>query len=161
MTQQDSFTVFQNPVDSVRISAQDITSEKVTGLLDFQESLQALWNLVHVEYIAFVLVSYYILVTRVQFIKTNSTGRRNFIMIALTFVWGLAEYFLRCNGVLSLLVTGLFVNASWEYIFKYIFRALERFGWTPLPGWHVEEIKQEKQNDITRAEKVKTKPKDL
>lgn len=153
--QQDSFTVFQNPVDSTRVSAQDITSEKVTNLLDIQESLGALWNLVHIEYIAFVCITYYIFVTRVQGMKTNTPARRNILMLFLTAAYGCGEYFLRGASPLSLFVTALFVNASYEYIFKWIFRALEKFGWTPLPGWHVEEIRVEKQNDITRAEQVK------
>ncbi len=158
MIQQDSFTVFQNPVDSVRVSAQDVTSEKVTNLLDLTESLGALWNLVHIEYIAFVCVLYYIFVTRVQGLKTNTAGRRNLLMLVLTGLCGLGEYFLRAASPLSLFVTALLVNAAYEYIFKWIFRMLERFGWTPLPGWHVEEIKVEKQNDIARAEQVQ-KPK--
>lgn len=155
MQEQDSFTVFQNPVDSVRVAAQDITSEKVTSLLDMTESITALWNLVIIEYIAFVLVSYYIVITRVQFIKTNSAARRNATMLALTAIWGFVEYYWRDNPILDVLVTALLVNASWEYLFKWAFRALEKFGWTPLPAWHVEEIKAEKQKDIVRAETVK------
>lgn len=155
MIQQDSFTVFQNPVDSTRVAAQDITSEKVTNLLDLTESLGALWNLVHIEYIAFVCVTYYIFVTRVQAIKTNSGARRNLLMLILTMAYGVGEYYLRGASPLSLFVTALFVNASYEYIFKWIFRALEKFGWTPLPGWHVEEIRAEKAQDVVRAESVK------
>lgn len=159
MIQQDSFTVFQNPVDSTRVAAQDITSEKVTNLLDLTESLGALWNLVHIEYIAFVCVTYYIFVTRVQAIRTNSAGRRNMLMLILTVAYGLLEHYWRDASPLSLFVTALFVNASYEYIFKWIFRALEKFGWTPLPGWHVEEIRAEKAKDVVRAESVQ-KPND-
>src|SRR5688572_15138635 len=158
MIQQDSFTVFQNPVDSTRVAAQDITSDKVTNLLDITESLGALWNLVHIEYIAFVCVTYYIFVTRIQAIRTNSTGRRNLLMLILTAVYGFLEYYWRDASPLSLFVTALFVNASYEYIFKWIFRALEKFGWTPLPGWHVEEIRAEKARDVVRAESVQKPP---
>lgn len=158
MIQQDSFTVFENPVDSLRVSAQDVTSERVTSLLNWEESLQALWNMVHLEYIAFVCVTYYIVVTRVRGIKTNSAGRRNFIMFALTVIYGVGEYLWLEAAILSLFVTALFVNASYEYIFKWAFRLLEKFGWTPLPEWHVQEIKEEKQADIARAELVQ-KPK--
>jgi hypothetical protein len=152
---QDSINVFQNPVDSVRVAAQDVTSEQITNLLDFNESMGALWNLIHLEYIFFVCVSYYILVTRVKGIKTNSVGRRNLLLFSLTVIWGLLGYFWRGTPALNLLVTGLCVNAFYEFIFKGIFKALERFGITPLPGWHVEEIRVEKQSDIDRAEKVK------
>jgi hypothetical protein len=154
MIQQDSFTVFENPVDSVRVSAENITSEQVTNLLNWRESLQALWNLVHLEYIVFVLVTYYIVVTRVQFIKTNSTGRRNLIMLILTVVWGIAEHFWRGNAILNIIVTGLLVQFCWEFLFKWAFRGLEKIGWTPLPAWHVEEIRAEKQRDVVRAESV-------
>src|SRR5688572_13793511 len=150
---QDTINVFPNPVDSVRVAAQDVTSEQITNLLDFNESMSALWNLIHLEYIFFVCVSYYILVTRVQGIKTNSVGRRNLLLFSLTVIWGLLGYFWRCTPALNLLVTGLCVNAFYEFIFKGIFKALERFGITPLPGWHVEEIRVEKQSDIDRAEK--------
>lgn len=155
---QDSFNVFQNPVDSMRVAAQDITSERVTNMLDLTESISALWNLVHIEYIAFVCVTYYIFVTRVQGLKTNTAGRRNLLMLVITAAYGVGEHFLRDASPLSLFVTALFVNASYEYIFKWIFRALEKFGWTPLPGWHVEEIRVEKQGDIDRAEQVKKPP---
>jgi hypothetical protein len=152
---QDTLNVFQNPVDSVRVAAEDVTSEKITSLLDFQESLYALWNLAVPEYIAFVCVSYYVIVTRVQVIKTNSVGRRNLLMLILTVVWGIAGYYWREKAVLNLLATGLFVNAAYEYIFKGIFKTLERVGFTPLPGWHVEEIREEKEKDIIRAEQNK------
>lgn len=155
MIQQDSINVFQNPVDSVRVSAQDVTSEKITNLLDFTESLQALWNLIHLEYIFFVCVSYYIFVTRVRGVRTNTVGKRNLLLFILTVVWGFIGYFWRGTPVLNLLVTGLCVNAFYEFIFKGIFKALERFGITPLPEWHVQEIKEEKQNDIQRAEQSK------
>jgi hypothetical protein len=155
---QDSISVFQNPVDSTRVAAQDITSEQVTNLLDWQESLGALWNLIHLEYIFFICVSYYIVVTRVKGIKTNSAGRRNLLIAILTILWGLIGYLWRSTPVLNLLVTGVCVNAFYEFIFKGAFKALERFGITPLPGWHVEEIKQEKQADIARAESVKKEP---
>ena len=155
----DSIDVFQNPVDSVRVAAQDVTSNEITQMLDVTESLQALWNLVHPEFIAFVCVSFYIIVTRVQAIRTNSSGRRNFIMFALTLVYGFGEYYLRGASALSLFVTALFINAAHEYIFKWIFRLLEKLGWTPLPAWHVEEIKQESEKNIARAETVKQQPK--
>lgn len=71
-------------------------------------------------------------------------------MFILTVVWGAAGYFWRGTPLLNLLVTGLCVNAFYEFIFKSIFKALERFGITPLPGWHAEEIKQEKLNDIEK-----------
>ena len=153
----DSIDVFQNPVDSLRVAAQDVTSNEVTKLLDVNESLQALWNLVHIEYIAFVCVTYYIFVTRIQGLKTNTAGRRNLLMLILTVAYGIGENLLRDASSLSLFVSALFVNASYEYIFKWIFRLLEKFGWTPLPGWHVEEIKEEKQKDIARAESLKIK----
>lgn len=153
----DSLQIFQNPVDSVRVAAQDVTSEEVTNLLDFQESLNALWHLVHIEYIFFVCVSYYVIVTRIQKLKTNTVGRRNLLLFSLTVIWGIVGYFWRHTPVLNLLVTGFCVNAFYEFIFKGIFKALERFGITPLPGWHVEEIKQEKQADIARAENVQRK----
>jgi K+-sensing histidine kinase KdpD len=152
---QDSITVFQNPVDSTRVAAQDVTSEKVLNLLDYTEQLNALWQVMHLEYIALVCVSYYIIVTRVQFIKTNSLGRRNVIMFVLTVVWGAVIHYWREAAFYSVVCNALFVNAAYEYIFKRIFRVLERFGWAPLPGWHVEEIKQEKQADIDRAESLK------
>lgn len=139
----------------MRVAAQDITSESVTGLLDFWESVSALWNLVHLEYIAFVCVSYYIIVTRVQFIRTNSTGRRNFLMLLLTVAWGIAQYYWRGTPVLNVIATGMFVNFCYEHIFKWAFRGLERIGWTPLPAWHVLEIQEEKRKDIARAESVK------
>ena len=154
----DSITVFPNPVESVTVAAQDITSEKVTNLLDLTESLGALWNLVHIEYIAFVCVTYYIFVTRVQGLRTNTAARRNILMLALTAVDGFLEFYWRGASPLSLFVTALFVNASYEYIFKWIFRALEKFGWTPLPGWHVEEIRAEKAQDVVRAESVQKPP---
>jgi len=155
----DSIDVFENPVDSLRVAAQDVTSSEVTKMLDVTESLQALWNLVHIEYIAFVCVTYYIFVTRVQGIRTNTAGKRNLLMLILTIAYGFGENLLRGASSLSLFVTALFVNASYEYIFKWIFRALEKFGWTPLPGWHVEEIKLEKNKDIARAELVQKQPK--
>lgn len=154
---KDSLNVFQNPVDSVRVAAQDVTSEQVTNLLDFSESLNALWNLIHLEYIFFVCVTYYIVVTRVQGLKTNTVGRRNLLLFSLTVIWGFVAYFWRHTPALNLLVTGFCVNAFYEFIFKGIFKALERFGVTPLPGWHVEEIRQEKQGDITRAENTQKK----
>ncbi len=155
----DSIDVFQNPVDSLRVAAQDVTSNEVTKMLDLTESLQALLNLVHIEYIAFVCVTYYIFVTRIQGLKTNTAGRRNLLMLILTIAYGIGENLLRGASSLSLFVSALFVNASYEYIFKWIFRALEKFGWAPLPGWHVEEIKEEKQKDIVRAEQSKQQPK--
>jgi hypothetical protein len=155
----DSIDVFENPVDSLRVAAQDVTSNEVTQMLNLTESLQALWNLVHIEYIAFVCVTYYIFVTRVQGIRTNTAGKRNLLMLILTIAYGFGENLLRGASSLSLFVTALFVNASYEYIFKWIFRALEKFGWTPLPGWHVEEIKLEKSKDIARAELVQKQPK--
>jgi hypothetical protein len=158
MINQDSINVFQNPVDSVRVAAQDVTSEKITNLLDFTESMGALWNLVHVEYIFFICVSYYIVVTRVKGVRTNSVGRRNLLLFFLTIVWGLVGYLWRGTPILNLLVTGLCVNAFYEFIFKSVFKTLERFGITPLPGWHVEEIRTEKQNDINKAEQVKKQP---
>lgn len=152
---QDSIDVFETPVDSLRVAAQDITSEQVTNKLDLWESLQALWNLVHPEYLAFVCAAFYIFVTRVQFIRTNSQGRRNALMIILTIVVGFVEYYWRAASPLSLFVTAGFMNAAREYIFKWLFMGLEKLGWTPLPAWHVEEIKAEKQRDIHRAETVK------
>lgn len=154
----DSIDVFETPVDSIRVAAEDITSNEVTQTLDLTESLQALWNLVHVEYIAFVCVAFYIVVTRVRPIKTNSKGRRNILMLILTAAFGLLEYFWRGASALSLFTTALMVNASQEYIFMWIFKALEKFGWTPLPEWHVEEIREEKQKDIAKAEAVKKQP---
>jgi len=154
MTQQDTFTVFQNPVDSVRVAAQDITSQQVASQLDLWESLMALWNLVHPEYLAFVCVAYYIFVTRVQFIRTNTQGRRNLLMLVLTTIVGLIEWYFRSASPLSLFVTAGFINAAREYIFKWLFMGLEKLGWTPLPEWHVQEIKEEKQKDIVRAESV-------
>jgi hypothetical protein len=157
----DSIDVFQNPVDSVRVAAQDVTSNEVTQMLNFTESLQALWNLVHLEYIFFVCVTYYIVVTRIPVIKTNSIWRRNLVMFLSTVVWGIVAYYWRHIAVLNILVTGLCVNAFYEFILKGAFRALEKFGITPLPGWHVEEIKEEKQKDIARAESVERQPKPL
>lgn len=156
MPQQDSFSIFQNPVDSTRVAAQDITSEQVTNLLNFDESLGALWNLIHLEYIFFVIITYYIIVTRVRVIKTNSAGRRNLLLFTLTLIWGLIGYFWRGIPALNLLVTGLCVNAFYEFIFKGVFKALEKFGITPLPEWHVDEIRVEKKADIVTAEKSQT-----
>ena len=152
---QDSIEVFETPVDSVRVAAEDVTSEKITNLLNFGESFQALWNLIHLEYIFFVCVTYYIFVTRVRAIKTNTVGRPNILLFTLTVFWGFVGYFWRDIPLLNLLTTGLCVTAFYEFIFKKIFKALERFGITPLPGWHVEEIRVEKQGDIDRAEQVK------
>lgn len=153
----DSIDVFPNPIDSVRVAAQDVTSEQVTNLLNFNESIGALWNLIHLEYIFFVCVTYYIVVTRVQVLKTNTFWKRNLLLFVLTVIWGFVGHLWRNIPVLNLLVTGFCVNAFYEFIFKGIFKALERFGVTPLPGWHVEEIKQEKQADIERAETLQRK----
>lgn len=159
---QDSISVFKSSVDGVSahtqdvtVAAEDVTSERITNMLDFNESFHALWNLIHVEYIFFVVVSYYIFVTRVRAVRTHTIGRRNILLFCLTVIWGVIAHLWRETPVLKLLVTGLIVNASYEYIFKSIFKALERFGVTPLPGWHVEEIRTEKTNDIARAESVK------
>lgn len=156
---QDSIQVFENPVESVQVAAEDVTSEEITSLLNWEESFYALWNLVHIEYIIFVCVFYYIIVTRVQAIRTNTVSRRNYLMLGLTIVGGLIGYFWKQIPPLNLLSTGAFINFCYEHIFKWGFKALEKFGWTPLPAWHVEEIKQEKLSDINRAEEVKIKPK--
>jgi hypothetical protein len=152
---QDSIDVFENPVDSVRVAVQDITSQQVTNKLDLWESLVAFWNLVHPEYLAFVCLAYYIFVTRVQFIKTNTKGRRNLLMLVLTSLVGFVQFYWREASPLSLFVTAGFVNAAREYIFKWIFMGLEKIGWTPLPEWYVEDIREEKMKDIARAEQVK------
>lgn len=154
---QDSIDVFQNPVDSLRVAVQDITSEKVANQLDLWESLNALWNLVHPEYLAFVCLAYYIFVTRIQFIRTNSKGRRNILMLILTVIVGLLEFYWREASPLSLFVTAGFMNAAREYIFKWLFIGLEKLGWTPLPEWHVEEMMEEKLKDIARIEQIHTK----
>jgi hypothetical protein len=153
----DSIDVFPTPVDSLRVAVQDVTSSEVTNLMDFSESLNALWQLIHMEYIFFVCVTYYIVVTRVQVLKTNTFWKRNLLLFSLTVVWGIVAHLWREIPVLNILVTGFCVNAFYEFIFKGIFKALERFGITPLPGWHVEEIKQEKQADMARADAVQTK----
>lgn len=159
MTNLDSIDVFQNPVDSVRVAAQDVTSDEITNMLNFTESLQALWNLVHLEYIFFVCVTYYIIVTRIPVIRTNKLWRRNMVMGITTIVWGIVGYYWRGIGVLNLLVTGLCVNAFQEFVFRAAFRGLERFGITPLPEWHVNEIREEKKEDIVRAESTQQIPK--
>jgi hypothetical protein len=159
MPQSDSFTVFETPVDSVRVAAQDVTSSPITSLLNLSESLEALWNLIHLEYIFFVCVSYYIVVTRIPWLKTNTFGRRNLTLFILTVLWGLIGHLWRGTPTLNLLVTGLCVNAFYEFIFKGAFRLLERWGITPLPGWQVEEIRKEKEGDIARAQSVQ-KPND-
>lgn len=152
---QDTFNVFQNPVDSMRVAAQDITSESVTHMLNWEESLQAVWNLVHLGYVALVCVTYYIVVTRVQAIKTNSKAKRNLLMLILTVAWGIINHFWLDTPFLKLLTTAMFINFCYENIFKWGFLALEKLGWTPLPEWHVEELRVEKQGDIDRAEQVK------
>lgn len=149
---QDSISVFTFPVDSVRIATQDITSDKITNLLDFQDSLIALAHLINIEYIAFVCLSYYIIVTRVQIIKTNSKTRRNILIAILTVFWGTIGYYWRGVPILNLLVTALSVNAFWEFIFKGFFAVLERVG-LHLPAWYVEELTDEKHQDIARAVK--------
>lgn len=149
---QDTINVFQNPVDSVRVAVEDVTSNQITQMMDFTESLVALWNLVEPVYIILVCVIYYVIVTRVQFIKTNTVGRRNALMLIVTIVAGVVAHFWHSVPSFDLLVSGLFVNFCYEHLFKRGFKVLERFGFTPLPQWHIEEIRKEKENDIKRAE---------
>lgn len=156
---QDSIDVFPTPVDSVRVAAQDVTSQQITKLLDLTDSLQALWNMIDPLYIFFVCVTYYIVVTRVSIIKTNSKDKRNALIAALIIIIGIVFHFWRGLTLLDSFVTGLSTMAFYEFIFKKIFSVFERVGLAPLPEWHVEELKVEKQNDIAQAQLLQQKPK--
>jgi len=153
----DTINVFQNPVDSVRVAAQDVTSDQITNMLNVWESVVAFVHLFHLEYVALVCISYYVIVTRIPFIKTNAMWKRNVCMFLLIIGWGLFGYYYRGTPFLNILVTGLCTTAFYEFIFKGFFRLLERWGITPLPEWHSLEIKDEKMQDIKRAEDLTKK----
>jgi hypothetical protein len=94
-------------------------------------------------------------VTRIPGIKTNSAWKRNLLLFTLAVIWGYVELKFRDYPWLDVIATFSIINAAYEYLFKWFFRLLEKIGWAPLPGWYVEEIKVEKQNDINHAEKAK------
>lgn len=151
----DSLNVFPTPVDSLRVAAQDITSEQVTQTLNLWESVQAMLHLLNFEFAVFVMLSYYIVVTRIPFIKTNSVGKRNLTIALLTIIWGLFEVFVRHVPWLNILVTGLSMNAFYEYAFKWFFTVvLAKLG-VKLPSAYVDEVQEEKRNDIAKLEEVR------
>lgn len=154
--QPDSIDVFPTPVDSFRVAAQDVTSQQITNLLDFTDSIVAFWNLINVEYVLFVCLTYYIVCKRVPFIKTNSVGRRNFLIFSLTIIYGAVGYLWRDAPLLNLFVTGASVNAFYEFILKGIFKILERWGILKLPDWYINEVQDEKLNDIDAVQKLKS-----
>jgi len=154
----DTLNIFENPVDSIRVAVQNITTDEVTGLLNLGEAVVAFLRLLVPLYIILVCVSYYVAVKRIPGLKTNSVSRRNLLMLILTVAWGFIIHLWQEEPILDCLVTGLCVFAFYELIFKKLATSLEKTGFIKLPEWYIDEVQEEKRNDIAQIDKLKIKP---